>query len=142
MKCNMLENRHRIGILIYEVFQTNMWDSLMRNLISRTTISVMLMIVFLGSSGCDWGAMWDLHRAEKALKKADYVNAEHWAEREYHKAQKLFDEAVELQRGRKINEARDKASECVDWAEEAEFWAILRADDMEREKNSLNSKKY
>lgn len=94
------------------------------------------------AGGCDWSAQWDLRRAEKALKEADALNAEHWAEREYRKAQKAFEEAMDLARVRNINAARDKAAEAKDWADEAIMWSKLRAEQMEKEKASVHSKKY
>ena len=97
--------------------------------------------IFL-TTGCDWSAMWDLRKAEKALRRADKVNAEFWCEKEYRKAQKYFEEAQDLARVRRINEARDKALEAYEWAEEAEYWAIKKAEEMEKERESLNSKKY
>ena len=92
-------------------------------------------------SGCDVSARWDLRRAEKLLHQCDDLNAEFWANKEYRRAQKLFDEAVELARARKINEARDKAAECRDWAEEALMWTKLRMAQMEEEKERVHSKK-
>ncbi|MCF7811334.1 hypothetical protein K9N50_10155 [bacterium] len=113
---------------------------------SQLTLKTVLVVLLLGfvfiSSGCDWSARWDLRKAEKALRRADKVNAEHWCEKEYGKAQKAFDEAMDLARVRKINEARDKALEAYEWAIEAEWWAIKKAEEMEKEKESLNSKKY
>ncbi len=106
---------------------------------------ILMMVIFSGAlliSSCDFSALWDLRRAEKALKRADKANAEFWCNREYMKAQKAFEEAMELARVRRINEARDKALEAKDWAEEAEHWARIKAEEMEKEKESLNSKKY
>jgi len=104
--------------------------------------SIVVLLIIILASGCDWSARWDLRRAEKALKRADRLNAEFWSERDYSKAQKAFSEAQDLARVRKINEARDKALEAYEWAEEASLWAIIKADEMEKEKESLNSKKY
>lgn len=104
-------------------------------------LTILVPVIILIAS-CDWSARWDLRRAEKALKRADKVNAEFWCEKDYTKAQKAFDKAQDLARGRKINEARDKALEAYEWAQEAEFWAIKLAEEMEEEKASLNSKKY
>ena len=92
--------------------------------------------------GCDFSAMWDLRKAERALKRADKANAEFWCEMEYRKAQKLFEEAQDLQRERRINEARDKAAEAYSWAEEAEHWAKMKAEEMRQEQESIQSKKY
>ncbi|MFC2150760.1 hypothetical protein ACFLQV_04590 [Calditrichota bacterium] len=109
----------------------------------KKIIVVSLLALFtLSLSACDWSAMWDLRRAEKMLKRADKANSEFWAEPEYHKAQKYFEEAMELAKIGKVNEARDKCALAYDWAEEAEMWAIRRAAEMERERESLNSKKY
>ena len=93
-------------------------------------------------SSCDWSAMWDLKKAERALKRADKANAEFWCENEYRKAQKLFEEAQDLARARRINEARDKALEAFEWAEEAEHWAKFKAEEMAKEQESIESKKY
>jgi len=107
--------------------------------------AVLIVSVLLAAamvlSGCDVSARWDLKRAEKALKAADDANAEFWAEKEYRKAQKLFEEAMDLARVRSINKSRDKASEAKDWADEAILWATIRAEEMEKEKASINSKK-
>ena len=103
--------------------------------------SVLFFAFVLTLTGCDFSARWDLKRAEKALNEADRVNAEHWAEKEYRKAQKALVEAMDLARVRSINAARDKALEARDWAEEAIMWAKIRAEEMEKEKRSLDSKK-
>jgi len=101
-----------------------------------------LFLMFVLTTGCDWSAAWDLRKAERALKRADKANAQFWCEKEYSKAQNAFDEAMDLARVRKINEARDKALVAYEWAEEAQYWAIKKAEEMEKEKASLNSKKY
>ncbi len=108
----------------------------------RIITSIVLIVTIILVSGCDWSASWDMRRAEKALKRADKVNAEFWAGKEYGKAQKAFELAQDLARVRKVNEARDKALEAYEWAQEAEFWAIIKAEEMEKERESLNSKKY
>ncbi|MBT3232440.1 MAG: hypothetical protein HN356_06445 [Calditrichaeota bacterium] len=92
-------------------------------------------------NGCDWSARWDLKRAEKALMKADKLNAEFWAEKEYTKAQNAFVEAMDLARVRDINLARDKAEEAKAWADEAIMWSEIRIDEMEKEKESLGTYK-
>jgi len=109
---------------------------------ARSILLVALLVAFAASlPGCDISARWDLHRAEKLMRQCDDVNAEFWANREYRKAQKLFEEAMDLARARKINEARDKAAECRDWAEEAVMWSKLRSAEMEEEKDRVHSKK-
>jgi hypothetical protein len=108
----------------------------------RITGALLALGVMLSLVSCDWSARWDLKRAEKALKEADHLNAEFWANNEYVKAQKAFEEAMALNRVRAINEARDKAVEAKDWAEEAINWAKIRAAEMEQEKAGVHSKKY
>lgn len=100
------------------------------------SVSLLILVAFTITS-CDFGAKRDLKRAERVLRKADELNAERWAEKEYRKAQKAFDEAVDLERERKINEARDKAVICIDWAEEACMWAKIRAEEMQKEQDAL-----
>jgi len=107
----------------------------------KTKATIVLLASLFLVAGCDWGARWDLMRAEKLLKECDRLNAEFWDEKDYRKAQKLFDEAVDLARERRINEARDKAAEAKDWAEEAIMWAKVRAAEMEEEKARVHSKK-
>ncbi len=114
---------------------------LFRRLILLFPVVIMFTLSIIITS-CDFSALWDLRRAEKALKRADKANAEFWCEKEYRKAQKAFEEAMDLARVRRINEARDKALEAYDWAEEAERWSIIKAAEMEKEKESLDSKKY
>ncbi|MDP8239049.1 MAG: hypothetical protein P9X24_08155 [Candidatus Hatepunaea meridiana] len=106
------------------------------------SVSVVLLCSLVLISGCDWSARWDLMRAEKALKTADKANAEHWATREYQKAQKFFVEAMDEARVRNVNNARDLALEARMWAEEATFLAIQRAEEMQKEKDAISSKKY
>ena len=105
-------------------------------------IPAILLISGLLISGCDFSARWDLRKAEKALKRADKANADFWAHREYQKAQKAFTKAMDEARVRNINNARDLALEAHDWAEEATFLSIRRAEEMQEEKDALNSKKY
>jgi len=93
------------------------------------------------TSGCDYSARRDLRAAEKALKEADKWQAEHWAEREYRKAQKLFVEAMDLSKVRYVNEARDKAAEAQMWAEEATDLAKMRFYEMQEEKERLGAYK-
>jgi hypothetical protein len=112
------------------------------NVVLRVLLITWLTMIIGLATGCDWSARWDLRKAEKALKRADKANASHWCEKEYAKAQSAFDEAMDLARVRKINEARDKALEAYNWAEEATFQSIRKAEEMEEEKASLNSKKY
>lgn len=97
--------------------------------------------VLIAINGCDWSARWDLMQAEKALKKADKLNAEFWAEKEYKKAQSAFVEAMDYSRVREINKARDKAEEAKDWAHEAIMWSEIRIGEMEKEKASLGTYK-
>jgi len=104
-------------------------------------LMLVLLVVVLATAGCDFSARRDLKRAEKALRQADELNAEFWAEPEYRKAQKAFDDAMDLARERKINEARDKATVAVDWAREAAMWAKIRAEEMQKEKEALGTYK-
>jgi len=92
-------------------------------------------------NGCDWSARWDLKRAEKALKKAESLNAEFWAEKEYLRAQRYFVEAMDYSQLKNINEARDAAKLAKEWAEEAIMWSEIRIDEMEKEKASLGTYK-
>lgn len=107
------------------------------------TISLISALLLISTifSGCDFSAKWDLKRAEKALNGADNYKASFWAEREYTKAQKAFDEACILAKEGKINEARDMAQNAKDWAIEAMALAQTRQEDMEREKSSLGTYK-
>jgi len=93
-------------------------------------------------TGCDFSSMSDLKRAEKELKKADDINAEHWAEKEYKRAQKYLDLAVDLNHENKINEARDAALEARDWAREAIKLSIKRAEELEKEHESVKRKDF
>ncbi len=104
-------------------------------------IFLLVFTFFIAFSGCDWSARWDLKRAEKALKKADKLNAEFWAEKEYRKAQAAFVEAMDLARVREINLARDKADEAKTWADEAIMWSEIRIEEMEKEKEALGTYK-
>ena len=116
----------------------------------RSTISVVIIALLFLMVGCDFSARWDLRKAEKALKAADKANAEFWAEREYRKAQKYFSLAMDEARVKNINRGdayhemgyRDLAEEARIWADEAFFLAIMRAEEMEEEKDALSSKKY
>ncbi len=87
--------------------------------------------------GCDFTVRGDLKRAEKALLEADRWKAETWAETEYRKAQKAFDEACILARNREVNAARDKAQEAFDWAEEAAAKSQDRQEAIEREQQKV-----
>jgi len=91
--------------------------------------------------GCDYSAKRDLRRAEKALKQADAWHAEHFAEREYRKAQALFVEAMDLAKVRYINEARDKAAEAKSWAEEAAALSETRFKELQEEKDRVGEYK-
>lgn len=93
----------------------------------------------MGAAGCDWSAYPDLRRAEKVLKEADRLDAERWAEPEYRKAQKAFVEAMDLAKVRFVNEARDKAREAKEWAEEAIELTKFRQAQMEKEKERLGT---
>ncbi len=97
---------------------------------------LMLLLV-----GCDTTAMSDMRDTEKVLKEADRWHAEQWAEPEYRKAQAALVEAMDLQKVRYINEARDKAAEAKMWAEEAVDLAKIRYADMEKEKDRLGAYK-
>jgi len=102
-----------------------------------------IVIVFIATllfASCDFSSMSDVKRAEKQLKKADDVNAEFWAEREYKKAQKWMNIAIDFNHERKINEARDAAQESYDWSIEAINLSIKRAKDMEEERAGIKSK--
>lgn len=100
-----------------------------------------LLVVITVFSGCDFSAKWDLKRAEKALNGADKYKASFWAEREYTKAQKAFDEACILAREGKVNEARDMAQNAKEWAIEAMALAQAREEEMERERDGLGTYK-
>lgn len=104
-------------------------------------LTIPLFLLLLATSGCDFSARWDLRHAEKALKDADNVQAEYWAETEYRKAQKAFDEAVALAHNRNINEARDMAQNALTWAEEAINLSITRRQEMEEERDGLGTYK-
>ncbi|MBC8465856.1 hypothetical protein H8D57_02420 [bacterium] len=103
-----------------------------------TVMCILLLTVF---SSCDFSAKGDLKRAEKMMNEADAVKADFWAEPEYRKAQKAFDEAVDLERERKINECRDKVTEAKGWAEEAIALSIKRQQEMEEERDKLGTYK-
>ncbi|MBT3231612.1 MAG: DUF4398 domain-containing protein [Calditrichaeota bacterium] len=100
-----------------------------------------LLVVTTAFSGCDFSAKWDLKRAEKALNSADKYKASFWAEREYTKAQKAFDEACILAREGKVNEARDMAQNAKEWAIEAMALAQAREEEMEKERDGLGTYK-
>lgn len=110
-----------------------------RTAFEKSVIYCLMFTIILLLSGCDWSANWDLRRAEKALTRADKLNAEFWAEREYHKAQNAFTEAMDLAREGHVNLARDKALEAKDWADEAILWSEIRAEEMRKEKESLGT---
>lgn len=115
------------------------------NIVRRITFLIVPALLFLSAVlliSCDVSARWDLKRAERALNDADKANAEFWCEREYRKAQKYFDRAMDLARARKINEARDMALEAMEWAEEAMYTAIRKAEEMEKERAGIDSKKF
>ncbi|MDP8239047.1 MAG: hypothetical protein P9X24_08145 [Candidatus Hatepunaea meridiana] len=118
----------------------------MRNKTYIKPVILIIPLVFIFTAvtltGCDWSCRWDLKRAEKALKAADLANAEFWASPEYQKAQKYHVIAMDLARERRINEARDAAKEAREWAQEATFLSIRRQEEMEKEHDGLNSKKY
>ncbi len=109
----------------------------------RKTISLISFLIVLTAiiSGCDFSAKWDLKRAEKALNSADNYKAAFWAEREYVKAQKAFDEACILAKEGKVNEARDMAQKAKDWAIEAMALAQARQEEMEKERDGLGTYK-
>ena len=106
---------------------------------------VVLVTAFIGMfmlASCDFSSMSDIKRAGKQLKKADDVNAEFWAEREYKKAQTWLNIAIEFNHERKINEARDAAQESYDWSIQAIDLSIKRAKEMEEEHDGINKKDY
>lgn len=105
-------------------------------------VLVTAFIALFMLAGCDFSSMSDVKRAEKQLKKADNVNAEFWAEREYKKAQKWLNIAIDLNHERKINEARDAAQESYEWSIEAIDLSIKRAKDMQEEQDGINKKDY
>jgi len=105
-------------------------------------IPLVFLFTMLTLTGCDWSCRWDLKRAEKAMKAADIANAEFWASTEYQKAQKYLIIAMDYARERKINEARDAAQEAREWASEATYLSIKRRDEMEKEHDGLDRKKY
>jgi len=113
----------------------------------RETNFIFILVILLSVTitllinGCDFSARADLKRAEKALNTADALNAKFWAEPEYRKAQKAFDEAVTLANEQLVNEARDWALKAKDWAEDAAMLAQQRQEDMEREKEGLGTYK-
>ncbi len=109
-----------------------------RQFITLATV-LLFAVILIPLNGCDVSSRRDMRKAEKMLKKADKANAEHWAETEYKKAQVFFEEAMELGRARKINESRDKAEDAFLWAEDAYMLAIARYEEMEKEKESLNT---
>ena len=100
---------------------------------------LLLIAMTLPLSGCDVSSRRDMRKAEKMLKQAEKANAEHWAEDEYKKAQRYFEEAMDLGRERRINESRDKAEDAFLWAEDAYLLAVSRYEDMQREKASLRT---
>lgn len=108
-----------------------------------TSVFLLPVILLFGSllllTGCDFSARWDLRRAEKMLKEADKWNAQHWCETEYNKAQRLFEEAMDNARERRINEARDLADQAHIWAETARDLAKARYLEMEEEKARLKA---
>ncbi len=115
----------------------------MRRLAIRQFIIPILTILFVTSTlsltGCDVSSRSDMRKAEKMLKKADKANAEFWAETEYKKAQKFFEQAMDLGRERKINESRDFAADAFLWAEDAYLISVTRYEDMQEEKRRLQS---
>jgi len=108
------------------------------NLILSTVLFATVMLFI----GCDFSARGDLKRAEKAIKEADKVNAENWAEREYRNAEKWLSKAEELNHEKRINEARDAAKEAKDWAREAIELSIKRAAALEREHDALDRDRF
>jgi len=108
--------------------------------LSRLALMVVLTLS-IALVGCDFTSRRDLKEAEKALKEADKWNAEHWAEREYRKAQACFIEALDYAKVRLVNESRDKAAECKLWAEEATDLAKIRFFEMQEEKERLGAYK-
>ncbi len=100
-----------------------------------------LAVAGLVLTGCDWTVRGDLKRAEKALNEADRWKAETWAEPEYRKAQKAFDEACTLARNNEVNAARDKAQEAYDWASEASEKAEARQRAIEEEQQKVGTYK-
>jgi len=108
--------------------------------ISAGIIALVLLLIS-GSllTSCDFSARWDLRRAEKMLHEADKWNAQRWAETEYVKAQKLFEQAMDNAREQRINEARDLADQAHIWAETARDLAKARYLEMEEEKARLNA---
>ncbi|MBM3327902.1 MAG: hypothetical protein FJY67_00325 [Calditrichaeota bacterium] len=104
-------------------------------------VGLTLAALFAFAAGCDFSAKSDLRKAEQYLKEADRLNAEFWAEKEYRKAQKAFVEAMDLEKVNYVNEARDKAAEAKDWAEEALLLTKVRRAEMEKEKERLGTYK-
>ena len=103
------------------------------------TTSLLLGATIL--TGCDFSSSGDLKRAERAIKDADAVHAETWAEPEYRKAQAAFVEAMDYAKIRAVNEARDKCAEAKTWADEAAELSRKRAAEMESEKDKLGTYK-
>jgi len=103
---------------------------------------IFTLLIFLTTivlSSCDATAKSDLRSAENAIKEADKVHAEQWAEREYRLAEAALNEGMAFNRVNAINEARDKAAEAKSWASEAIDLAKRRAAEMEAEKDRLGT---
>ncbi len=103
--------------------------------------AVFLLTLMIMGIGCDFSARSDLRKAEKAMNEADMVKAEHYAEKEYRRAQKAFDLAMMYERDNQINQARDHALEAKEWAEEAVKLSIKRIEELEKEQEEVGSYK-
>jgi len=107
----------------------------------KRSLIIILLTTSVLLTGCDFSARSDLRSAEAALKEADKVHAEHWAEREYRKAEVALGEAQAYARVNEVNLARDKAAEAKSWAQEAIELSLKRAAEMEAEKDRLGGYK-
>ncbi|MFH0765288.1 MAG: hypothetical protein V2A61_02595 [Calditrichota bacterium] len=107
----------------------------MPRLVSILLLSAALIIA-VSLSGCDTTADRELRRAERALNEALEVNADSYATDDYTAAEELFQEAMELSRNNRIQEARAAAIKVKLRAEDAQRKAEERhrilQDEMDR----------
>jgi len=105
--------------------------------ISALILAGFIAILSLSLVGCDTSAERELRRAEEALLNAEEYDAEEHATDDFTKAEELLNEAADLARDNRVQEAREAAIKSKLAAEDALRKAKERAKILEAEMENL-----